>query len=140
MALTKNVTREFGSIGPQTADQIKGVKDDVIIYEGAAVSLDSNGHLKPLAAGEDFYGFAMQMVDSNGAAAGAKTVRVKREGSVVLNVVGVAGVQHDTDAAYASDDGTFTLTSTSNSLIGRTEQWKSGTKCWVRFWGIGTKP
>ena len=103
-----------------------------IIYDGAAVGL-SSGNCRPLVGGDTFVGFAEKKVDNSAGSAGDKDVLLRTMGIVELDVAGVTGVSDHESIVYASDDNTFTLTSTSNSKIGRVHRWISGTKCMVRF-------
>lgn len=104
------------------------------IFEGAAVGENGSGFARPLVAADKFLGFAEAKVDNESGAAGDVTVRVKSKGRVVVDVVGASAVTaNDRPAVYASDDDTFTLTSTGNSLIGSVSRWISGTKCVVEF-------
>ena len=89
-----------------------------IIYEGSAVGENGSGYARPLTAGDAFLGFALRQVDNSAGAAGAKNVTVITRGRVQLSIPSLAITSNDRVAVYASDDGTFTLTSTSNSLIG----------------------
>lgn len=89
-----------------------------IIYEGAAVGENGSGYARPLQAGDVFLGFAQQTVDNTAGAAGAKRVKVRQRGSIELPVGSLAITANDRPAVYASDDDTFTLTASSNSLIG----------------------
>lgn len=98
---------------------------DDIIYEGAAVGENASGYSRPLAAGDVFQGFAERQADNSGGSAGDKTVRVKTRGKVQLAISGLAVTANDRVAVYASDDNTFTLTATSNSLIGYVSRWVS---------------
>lgn len=88
------------------------------IYEGAAVGVvAASGQVRPLVAGDRFAGFAECKHDNSKGAAGDVNVRVKKTGCVALTVAGVAATSVGAKV-YASDDATFTLTATSNSLIG----------------------
>jgi hypothetical protein len=109
------------------------VADD-IIYQGAAVGEDDAGRARPLQAGDVFLGFADVKADNAGGAAGEVTVLVKKRGNVHLPVTGAAAVTvNDRPAVYAADDDTFTLTSTSNSLIGYVSRFLSSGQCVVEF-------
>lgn len=96
-----------------------------IIYEGAAVGENASGYSRPLAAGDRFQGFALEHVDNSAGAAGAKRVRVRTRGRLVLPISSIGIASNDRPAVYASDDDTFTLTATSNSLIGFVSSWVS---------------
>ncbi|MCC2673056.1 MAG: cytoplasmic protein [Ramlibacter sp.] len=105
-----------------------------IIYEGAAVGEDGSGYARPLVAADPFLGFAETYVDNSAGAAGDKRVRVRRSGQVQLAVAGATAITaNDGVAVYASDDDTFTLTSTSNTLIGKVSRWLESGVCIVDF-------
>ena len=96
---------------------------DDIIYEGAAVGENASGYSRPLVAGDVFQGFAERKADNSGGSAGDINVTVKTRGRVKLAISGLAITANDRPAVYASDDNTFTLTATSNSLIGYVSRW-----------------
>ena len=105
-----------------------------IIYEGAAVGENASGYARPLVAADPFLGFAVEKADNSAGAAGDKNVTVKTRGRVRLTVAGATAITaNDRPAVYASDDGTFTLTSTSNSKIGYVSRWIASTDCIVEF-------
>ena len=104
-----------------------------IIYEGAAVGENGSGYARPLVAQDPFLGFAEEKVDNSAGAAGAKNVRVKSKGYIKLPITSIAITSNDRPAVYASDDNTFTLTSTSNTLIGYVAQWVSTGYAIVEF-------
>ncbi|MDQ3562854.1 MAG: cytoplasmic protein [Pseudomonadota bacterium] len=93
-----------------------------IIYEGAAVGDNGSGIARPLVAGDPFRGFAVENVDNSAGAASDKTVKVKKEGELVLPITSLA-ITDVGKPVYASDDDTFTLTAGSNSHIGRVVRW-----------------
>jgi len=103
---------------------------DDIVYEGAACGF-SSGRIRPLVAADVFAGFAKAQCDNDGGAAGAKNVKLIDAGDVVLNVVGVTAITDVGSTVYADDDNTFTLTSSSNTAIGKITRWISGTQCVV---------
>ena len=94
-----------------------------IIYEGAAVGENGAGFSRPLVAGDPFQGFATRKADNAAGAAGAVNVIVRQKGKVQLPIAGLPITSNDRPAVYASDDDTFTLTATSNSLIGYVSRW-----------------
>ncbi len=96
-----------------------------IIYEGAAVGENGSGYSRPLVAADPFQGFAERKVDNSAGAAGDKTVRVRTRGRVKLAISALAITSNDRVAVYASDDNTFTLTSSGNSKIGWVSRWIS---------------
>lgn len=105
-----------------------------IIYEGAAVGENASGYSQPLVAGDPFQGFAVEQADNSAGAAGDINVSVRTSGRVRLTVVGATAITaNDRPAVYAADDNTFTLTATSNSLIGYVSRWIASTDCVVEF-------
>jgi len=126
-----NIGRTFELGAAPLYNDIPCVASD-IVYEGSAVGL-SSGYARPHAQGDEFCGFAISKVDNSSGSAGDKTVRVIQQGIVKADVVGASAVTHVNDAVYMSDDDTFTLTSTSNTQIGKVVRWISGTTCMVSF-------
>lgn len=107
-----------------------------IIYEGAAVGESSTtGTFRPLVAGDSFAGFATRKADNTavGAAAGDVNVNVKQKGKIELSVTGVTGITDEGSTVYASDDNTFTLSSTGNSAVGKIIRYRTGTRVIVAF-------
>ena len=104
-----------------------------IIYEGAAVGENGSGYFRPLVAADPFAGFAQSQADNSAGAAGAINVRVKPCGRIVLSVTGVTAVTDEGSTVYASDDDTFTLTSSGNTAIGKIVRYISGTSVEVYF-------
>ena len=104
-----------------------------IIYEGSAVGDNASGLARPLVAADPFLGFCEQQADNSAGAASAINVRVRDRGKVVVDVVGATGVGDVGTDVYMSDDNVFTLTTTSNSLIGTVVRYNSGTECVVSF-------
>jgi len=134
--LSVNVPREFplGDI-----EEYPVIAND-IIYEGAAVGENGSGYSRPLSGGDPFQGFAESKVDNTGGSAGDLNVRVKTRGRVRLTVAGATAITaNDRPAVYASDDATFTLSSTSNSLIGYVSRWLASTDCIVEFDALAVK-
>lgn len=103
------------------------------IYEGAAVGEDTNGYSRPLQAGDVFQGFAIEQADNGTGSAGDINVTVRSKGRIKLPISGLAITANDRPAVYASDDDTFTLTATSNSLIGYVSRWVSTGVAIVEF-------
>lgn len=105
-----------------------------IIFQNAAVGENGSGYARPLQAGDAFLGFAVAKADNAGGSAGDKGVQVRTRGRVRLTVAGATAVTaNDRAPVYASDDDTFTLTATSNSLIGFVSRWIASTDCIVEF-------
>ena len=104
-----------------------------IIYQGAAVGENGSGYSRPLAAGDVFQGFAEKKADNSSGGAGDVNVRVKTRGRIKAAITSLAITANDRPAVYMSDDDTFTLTSTSNSLIGYVSRWISTGYAIVEF-------
>lgn len=119
--LAANQTRDY-QLGD--VDEYPVIASD-IIYQGAAVGENGSGYARPLVAADPFLGFAEAKADNSAGAAGAINVNVKTRGCVVLPISAIAVTANDRPAVYASDDNTFTLTPTSNSLIGYVRRWVS---------------
>lgn len=103
-----------------------------IIYQGAAVGDNASGYARPLVAGDPFRGFAQEKVDNSAGSAGAKYVRVKKMGEILLPISALAITDVGKDV-YASDDDTFTLTQSTNTRIGYVSAWVSTGYGIVRF-------
>ena len=110
-----------------------------IIYEGAAVGENASGYFRPLVANDDFAGMAVKKADNASGAAGAVNVKVRQKGRITIDVTGVSAVTDEQSTVYASDDNTFTLTSSGNSTIGKIIRWISGTKCVVAFEAVSRR-
>lgn len=96
-----------------------------IIYEGAAVGENGSGYARPLQAGDVFLGFNQETADNSTGSAGDIRARTRTKGRIVLPISGLAITANDRPAVYASDDDTFTLTASTNSLIGYVSSWVS---------------
>lgn len=115
MALSKNTQYPF-EIGDLNE---LPVLTNVKIYENSLVGIDAGtGYARPLTAGDAAQGFAESPADNTGGASGAMNVRVKYRGLVQV-AVGSLAITDIGKPVYASDDGTFTLTATSNSYVGK---------------------
>lgn len=102
-----------------------------IIYNGAAVGLDTAGRARPLVAGDPFAGFATQKIDNSAGVAGATEIEVLRRGRVQLPITGVA-LTDIGRAVYANDDDAFAL-SGNGTFIGRVARYVSANLAEVEF-------
>jgi hypothetical protein len=142
-ALTADKSRVFENTGPHPEYDEQPVAAAALIYAGAAVSIDGSGNARSLVVADaKFAGFAGARVNnsasaygSNGVAgaAGARRVNLFARGYVKLSVTGVSSNVSKDAAVYATDEDTFTLTSTSALQIGKVSRWISGTTCLVYF-------
>lgn len=87
------------------------------IYKGGFVSVDSSGYAAPLAAAELFVGIAVAGIDNSAGSDGDLTVKCFTQGDFEHALSGAA-ITDIGAAVYATDDGTLTLTPTSNSFVG----------------------
>lgn len=126
MALSADTSRvyELGDVNGLT------VASGVTVYEGAFVfALKSSGQAvvaSPAISTHSFAGIAIK-----GAAAG-ETVRVKDNGKVQMPVTGASAASVG-QIVYASDDGTLTLTASTNVPVGTVARHVSSTTCIVKF-------
>jgi hypothetical protein len=128
--LAANKQRNFAAEG-QVFEDLPAVAAD-ILYEGSAGG-DSSGNVRPLVAADAFCGFVVRQCDNSAGAAGDKKVRLMVEGYVQADITGVASVDDLGATVYMSDDDVFTLTSSSNSSVGKIARYISGTTCLVFF-------
>lgn len=94
------------------------------IYAGAAVGDNGSGYARPLEAGDPFLGFAKAQCDNSSGAAGDLNVEVETGMQLKVAVTGIA-ITSAGAKVYMSDDNTFTLTSTDNSLVGTVREFVS---------------
>ena len=139
MALSADTPRSYmDNVDPVFASM--PCTSNVTIYEGSAVAESTTaGTVKALAASDTvFWGFCHQQIIN--ASGGTKRCIIRQQGIVRLTVVGATAVTDNGVAVYASDDGTFTLTSTSVNLqIGKVQTWIIGTTCDVFFQGTALR-
>jgi len=131
MALSANSRRIFeGGIEPVPNDLPLAAEH---AYLGGALGDDGSGNARGLNAGDAFLGFAEEERDNSGGSAGDKKMRIRQRGIVKLDVTNVSGKGDRGTKVYASDDDTFTTSSTGNSEIGKVVRHISGTTCMVYF-------
>ncbi len=114
MALSAN--RELDHYVDQQLRSFK-VADAEHVYKGALLSVEAGGYVAPLTAGELFAGIAYEEADNSAGSDGDLAVRVYTQGDFEHTLSG-ATIANIGDAVYASDDGTLTFTSTSNTFVG----------------------
>lgn len=101
------------------------VKASWKVFEGAAVGIDAaSGYARGLCAGDAFKGFAERTADNSAGSNGDVRVRVLTKGIVKLAIANAAITDVD-KPVYASDDGTFTLTASTNSYVGKIVRWEA---------------
>ena len=125
LAANRTLTYHGEQIGARKMRQLTATT----IYEGALVGV-SGGYARPLVAQDAFQGVASRQ-SINAGASGTVEATVIAECYIEHAVAGVTAVTDQGAAVYASDDGTLTLTSTSNTLVGSVALWLTGTSCIV---------
>ena len=123
MALSADTARLYDPAVPPYFIDIPG-KASTTFYEGGAVTEESNGGtVDVLTASENFVGFVDKNITTTSA---TERVHVRSQG-VLMNVA-CTGLDNVTDfgvAVYMSDNGTFTLTSTTTNVqIGKVWAYK----------------
>lgn len=134
MALTKDTPRGYAAGIPPYQVEFP-IGPAVIIYEGGALMEDASlGLAIPLVGAgtsNGFVGFAERGASGPN---GDTRALVRTFGFAELNVIGGEEAAHGA-AVYATDDGTFTTTSTNAKLIGHIVQHVVSTICLVKFYG-----
>jgi predicted RecA/RadA family phage recombinase len=104
---------------PGTGRLIDGlVEAGEVLYAGTMAFWDGDGFLMPTMTGPlAFAGIVRKLADNSGGADGDIKAELYTEGDFDLPLSGVAQGNVG-DLAYATDNYTLTLTSTSNSLVG----------------------
>lgn len=126
MALSADTPRtyELGDINELT------VAASVTVYEGAftfALKADGTAVVaSPAISTHAFAGIAIEK------ATAGNRVRVKDRGKVVMPVTGASAASVGT-IVYASDDGTLTLTASTNVPVGYVSRHITSTTCLVEF-------
>jgi hypothetical protein len=104
------------------------------IYSGSLVCANSTGYATPAAdtAGLKFLGVAVEQVDNNGGAAGAKKVRIRRVGVFEFDALSISQAMVG-NAMYVCDDHTIDDSSGPNNdiRVGILVKYVSDTKGWV---------
>ena len=126
LATDANRTYELGDI-----NQVP-VKGSSVIYQGAAVGGHSSGYARSLQSADKFLGFADERIDNSGGGDGVKTARVRKRGSILLDISGVA-LGDIGKSVYATDDNTFTLSDASSVYIGQISRIDSSGVALVEF-------
>lgn len=114
-ALNSDVLRTFET---QEDSNALPIASKAKIFSGALVGRTEDGYGRTLQAGDTAAGFAIDAVDNTDGEDGDVMVSVKARGKVSLFISGL-GVADVGKNVYASDDNTFTLTETGNSLVGK---------------------
>lgn len=119
--LAKDKPRVYSNTGAHPDQNEVPIIATDIVYAGAAVGESStSGTGRPLVGGDTFMGFCTEKCDNASGAANDKQIKILSSGYVELVVTGVDNINDYDATVYASDDDTFTLTSTTAySAIGK---------------------
>lgn len=137
MALSADKARIYTN-DPDQVERALPVQASTTIYAGGALTIDTGGEVGPLSTSEaSFVGFARKGANNSGGSAGDINAAVITKGCIELTITGLDDNNDIGDIVYASDDNTFTLTSTGNMAIGRVAQIVNLTdnKAMVKFHG-----
>ena len=127
--LTKDVARDY-ELGDINEIPVLGGE---LLYQGAAIGLEvASGYARSLLPTDKFLGFAEDIIDASSLTDGEKNVRVKKRGSIVLEITGITLVDVG-KAVYATDDNTFTLSNTGSVYIGQISRFEGDEKVVVDF-------
>lgn len=108
-----------------------------IIYESAAVGVViASGHARPLAANDQFAGFAEEQADNSDGSAADINVRTIEKGKVQLSVSGAVITDKD-QPVYATDDETFVFSPVGGVFIGYVHRFVSSGVVIVAFDALG---
>ena len=136
--LSADKSRKYHITADDRTGLIPAVAADTI-YQGAAVSDNGSGVGQPLSTGEVFVGFANAKADNSAGVASAIGIDLRVTGEIELAVTGASSTADVSETVYATDDDTFTLTSSGASSIGKVSRWITGTTCVVRFEGAAQR-
>lgn len=127
-ALTKDKNRSY-ELGDINELPIKG---STVIYQGSALGSNSSGYAKPIANGDKFVGFADDHVDNSAGGDGAKNIRIKKRGAILLEISSIT-LADINKSVYATNDNTFTLSDTDSVYIGQISRIDSSGVAVVEF-------
>lgn len=108
-----------------------GVLANAVIYEGSMVG-SSSGYARPLTAGDQFLGHAWAAVTGTAANGGVECRVRTGKYRLVVTLASIA-VTDVGKPVYASDDGTLTLTQSTNSRVGKVARYVTTNTCVVEF-------
>lgn len=122
--------------GPEPDIRSYLVADNVLIYKGAIVCLDTNGYANVGANTASFktLGIALEHIDNTiaGHTAGGQRVRVISGVDFLLTSSGLA--QSNVGApVYVADSGSVGLTETNSVKAGAIREYVSATQAWVQI-------
>lgn len=117
-ALGGNTARKITPSVDVESTPVIPTKASTTIYQGSALG-SSSGAARALVAGDSFLGFALESA-TGGASDGTVSVKACARGVVTVSAItGASGVGDIGSTVYMSSDNDFTLTSSSNTAIGK---------------------
>ena len=126
--LTKDVTRvyELGDINelPVAAGEL--------IYQGAVIGYNSSGYVRNLNNTDNFAGFAEDHIDNSTGLDGAKRIRIRKRGSILLEITGITLTDLGR-AVYATNNNNFTLSPTNAVYVGQISKIEASGTAVVEF-------
>jgi hypothetical protein len=127
-ALTKDMNRiyELGNINEVP------IASGAIIYQGAAIGGNSYGYPRSLQPSDLFLGFAEDHFDNSAGSDGAKNVRVRKRGAILLDIEDIT-LADINKSVYATDDNSFTLSDQGSVYIGQISRIDSSNLALVEF-------
>jgi hypothetical protein len=127
--LTKDINRVF-ELGDINELPVLG---EELIYQGAAIGCDvATGYAKNLENGDSFAGFAENNCNNSLGQDSEKRVRLRKRGSVLLEIPGIT-LADINKSVYATNNNSFTLSSTDAVLIGKTSRIEASGLALVEF-------
>jgi hypothetical protein len=130
MALSADYIYETANPEIQAVPAVNGD----VLYAGALIGIDSAGYAAPWddVTNYNFVGVCMRQVTGDTSASPVPEAEINTSG-VILKKATIGNASSQTDVGilcYATDDNTFTLSSTSNvNAVGRVSRWYSSTTC-----------
>lgn len=131
MALTANKPYRMAAVAPDAITRMPLIAA-ARVFQGSLLGLSAN-RARALVAGDTFLGVCRSDADNTGGAAGAIDVDVVQRGQIVGATVTGAAATSLNAVVYASDDGTLTLTASTNTKIGFVCRVNANLTCDIQF-------
>jgi hypothetical protein len=130
----------------ETSSKTTGLKsypvaDNVVIYKGSIVAINTLGYAQPAASTASFLvaGIADSKVDNtlSGHTAGGKSIRVVSSRHFLLDATGTPTQATVGQKVFVIDDHTVNTVQVNNVLVGQVTEFVSATSLWVCVVGLG---
>jgi hypothetical protein len=108
-------------------------------YEGSMIFKKSDGYACLTAAGNPFMGHAYAPANNVSGGDGALEVFVRTGIYIAQSTISGIAITDVGKPVFASDDGTLTLTGTSNSLVGKVVKFVNTNTCLVEFQSVAVQ-